>query len=694
MKHILRLIFLVSILVTGTQIRTFAQDDSLTPPPVMGPVDSMDFYDMTLEQLLTLKAHGVPSELEALINSLISVASKKALSTRESPSIISLITEEEIKNSGARDLMDVLNLVPGFDFGVDVTGVTGIGNRGNWAHEGKILLLLDGQEMNEIMFSTLQFGNHFSPDQIKKIEIIRGPGSAIYGGFAEYGVINIITKNGEELNGLEGGITVGQMKDYYGRRNVNLAAGKKFGDLDISLSAFAGKANRSDKDYVDYDNDTISLAGNSKLDPGNLNLGVAYKGFSFRGIADHYITNQQDNYGVNTTRNYPNNFFSYYGELKYIWKISEKITLTPKFNYLRQKPWNYKDSATSEFLIYNKTAERYRSGLNLFYKYSRRLSIILGGEHYKDVSKDLDPDGGFSSGESKVSYDNFAVFTEGLFKHRIVNLIVGARFDQHNIYGNAFNPRLGLTRKWNKFHFKALYSHAFRAPGIENINFGLDIKPEKTRVTELETGYKLSKKMILTVNLFDITTLDPILYYGISDTEQVYQNFPKTGTQGFEIEYKFKEKWGYINLNYSFYTARYKDRPEAYDVPGHSSYLLGFPKNKINLNSCFDLTKQLKLNATILLRGTRYGFEELMDDSVTQELRIFKPNVYLNLFIRYEDLFVKGLSAGIGVYNILDQPYFFIQPYNGGHRALPGPSREFVFRVAYDLNFNGKGKKG
>src|ERR1700752_2273742 len=121
----------------------FSQSDSS-----MVRKDTVDYYEMSLEQLLKLKAHGVPSELEKLINTLISVASKKPLNVRESPSIVSLITAEEIKASGARDLIDVLRLVPGVDFGVDVLGVVGIGMRGNWAHEGKTLVLLDGQEMN------------------------------------------------------------------------------------------------------------------------------------------------------------------------------------------------------------------------------------------------------------------------------------------------------------------------------------------------------------------------------------------------------------------------------------------------------------------------------------------------------------------------------------------------------------------
>lgn len=148
--------------------------------------DTTDILNMSFDQLILLKSKGLSSEMEALINQQIAVSVKNPLSVRKSPNIISLITEEEIKKSGARDLTDVLRTFPGLDFGVDVQGQIGLGVRGSWANEGKILILLDGQEMNEIAYGTLQFGNNYPLEQIKKIEIIRGPGSAVYGGFAEY----------------------------------------------------------------------------------------------------------------------------------------------------------------------------------------------------------------------------------------------------------------------------------------------------------------------------------------------------------------------------------------------------------------------------------------------------------------------------------------------------------------------------
>ena len=141
----MRIIRLVSVLIVCISAfeKVSAQDTQL---------DSAAIYSMSLEELLNIKSSGVSSEMESLINSLIGVASKKPLSSRKTPSIVTVISQDEIRRSGARDIIDILRLVPGFDFGLDVQGTVGIGVRGNWAHEGKLLLMLDGQEMNEILY--------------------------------------------------------------------------------------------------------------------------------------------------------------------------------------------------------------------------------------------------------------------------------------------------------------------------------------------------------------------------------------------------------------------------------------------------------------------------------------------------------------------------------------------------------------
>ncbi|MBA3705879.1 MAG: TonB-dependent receptor, partial [Bacteroidetes bacterium] len=516
---------------------SFAQNPTNTND-TLNKKNNPDIYEMSIEQLQQLKAVGVSSELEKLINSLIGVASKKPLSARESPSIVSLITREEIQKSGARDLIDVLNLVPGIDFGVDVEGIVGIGMRGNWAHEGKVLLLLDGQEMNEILFGTTQFGNHFAIDQIKKIEVIRGPGSAIYGGYAEYGVINIITRDGEDINGATLSATYGQMQSISGTRNINLSAGKKIGDLNVNFSGFIGQANRSDQEFNDLYGGSYDMSKHSRLDLTNFNLGLTYKDLGFRFITDQYSVISADGYDA-VRIPYKDQFNSSFAELKYNWKINEKFSITPKINYKHQTPWKTEGDSTSD--PYFKIVDRYTGNLTLSYNINRKINIIVGGEFYNDQAQDKVDSSYFLNGEQKISYLNEAVFAQALLKYRLVNIIAGARFDNHSEYGSAFVPRFGLTKKINKFHFKILYSNSFRAPAIENITYqdSTGIKPEQSRVIELELGYQLSRRSILTVNLFDIYTSHTIVYYYLYT--DAYHNVGNTGSRGLELEYKLKD---------------------------------------------------------------------------------------------------------------------------------------------------------
>lgn len=683
------LLFFSLIISTGY---SFAQTDTLVPQSsvepsltdtISKPLDSLDVYDMTLEQLMNLKAHGLPSELEKIVNSLIAAASKKPLSVRETPSIVSLVTEEEIKKSGARDLMDVLQLIPGMDFGLDVYGVAGLGIRGNWSHEGKALLLWDGHEMNEILYGTLQFGNHFPVEQIKKVEVIRGPGSAIYGGYAEYGVINIVTKSAEDINGVSVSGTYGQMQKTFARRNINISAGKKIGEFGINASVFTGQGNRSDREAYDIEGNTFEMAGSSELNPNNFSLGISYKDFSLKTMLDNYNTTSQDAYTTALSQPYPDNFHSYYLDAKNIFKLNEKLTVTPRYTYIRQKPWNWEGPGNDEIEVYNKLAERNKANLTVGYKLARKINLIAGGEYFRDFAQDLDG-GYFSNGVIAISFYNIAAFTEAVIKHRIVNLTVGARYDRHSNYGEAFNPRVALTKKFDRFHFKALYARSFRAPSIENINYSLtgNILPEKTEVAEAEFGYTLTRKMILTANLFDITTKDPIIYYGISDEEQGYGEAEATGSRGVEVDYRFKDTWGFVNLNYAFYTAQGKYQLETYEVPDVPSFHLAFPAHKINLNANYKITKELSVNPSVWFRGKRYGYDSYDDSTGEYLIKEFEPSLFLNLFVHYER---KNFNAGIGVYNLLNQEMMLIQPYNSYHAPLPGPSREIVVKLGYNF---------
>ena len=687
------LLLAVCLLLFSTVKEAKAQENQL---------DSAAIYNMTLEELINIKSSGVSSELENLINSLIGVASKKPLSSRKSPSIVTVISQEEIRRSGARDIIDILRLVPGFDFGVDVQGAVGLGVRGNWANEGKVLLMLDGQEMNEILYSTTQFGNNFLPDQIKRIEIIRGPGSSIYGGFAEYGVINIITKDGEDLNGVQVNGTYGQLSDTYGRRNVNVAAGTKIKDFVLSVSGTLGQGQRSNHNYTDFDGNSYNMKSNSQLNTTNVNVGIRYKELSFRGIYDQYNNTIRDGYGAVLSKAYPNNFTNYLAELKYNWKISNKIVLTPKLNYKNQAPWNLKDSiATADSLYsgYNKIAQRFRAGLTMSYDITKKINLNAGGEFFYDKAVNKLDDGDyFSNGTYNINYSNYAGFVQALFRYRIANFTVGARYDHNNAYGSAFVPRLGITKKINRFNFKVLYSNSFRAPGIENINQSISgaIRPEQSQVFEAECGYQLMKSIYMTVGYFDITTRHPIIYFIdtsaaaiISGNPEGYKNLPKVGSRGIEVDLKAKTEKLYVDLNYSFYHTGNKNEVPDYQVSGKSGIAVAFPAHKINLNSNFNLFGRFWLGASGSFMSARYAYASI-DSTGTAQIEKFSPVFLANLYVSYEDMLVKGLTAGVGCYDLFDQRFLYLQPYNGYHAPLPGTGREIIVKLSYQLNLKNK----
>ena len=103
--------------------------------------------------------------LQDLLNMETSVTTKSAARTlRETPGIISVITREELTRLGVRDLLDVIQLVPGFDVGVDTFGGLFMGARGIWTAEGKVLVLFDGHPAHDLGYGMVPLGNHFPMD--------------------------------------------------------------------------------------------------------------------------------------------------------------------------------------------------------------------------------------------------------------------------------------------------------------------------------------------------------------------------------------------------------------------------------------------------------------------------------------------------------------------------------------------------
>lgn len=634
-------------------------------------------------------------------------ANQKATCTRQAAGIVTVISGQEIRNMGTRDLIDVLQLVPGFSFGIDTSNVVGLGIRGIQAHEGKVAVFIDGINLNEHRFGTTQFGNHFPVEQIDRIEIIRGPGSIIHGNFAEMGVINIISKSATQIDGVKVTGEYGRFERGESRKVTELVSGKKWDDWEVTLSGKYGQAHRSDRIYHDAVGQSFDMADSNELESGMVNLGVKYKDLDFRFLADDYSVNSRDGFANEISRPnqyLTNRFMTYAANLNYQHDFTEAIQLDLNAQFSRQNPWE----RTRKHLNGDPSVLREQVFVD-FYKFNAKTTfasdegnyVVLGNSFSFDKFDIRVPEEG-SLAAPLPTFSDYTAYTEGSYTFPWVTVLAGLRFDAYNEYGTNLAPRVALTKDFGRFHFKGLYSQAFRIPTGGNYQKNEEyntkqlkkdrqeerkppvnqVNPEKTHTAEIEFGYELLNNLDLTINLFDIQSKNIILYQIDEYGDDFYINAAGQSTRGIETGLRYNAKdWGYLELDYSFYQAT-RNTADKYKIITaqnqqiHDRLNVGFPTHKVTLNAHANITPSFSINPTLIFVSDRYGYN---GDLLTQH----KPAWVANVYFRYQDLLTKGMEVGLGIYDIFNERFEYVQPYNGGHPALPGPSREIMLKLSY-----------
>lgn len=615
------------------------------------------------------------TSLEETLNIRTSVATRSVLPLRQAPGLVAVMTRDEIQASGARDLLDVLRMVPEFEFGVDVQGNLGLGVRGNWANEGKVLLIWDGQPYNELLYSTIQF-DRFPVDQVEFLEIIKGPGSAVYGGFAELAVINVRTRTARSLGGSEVCAAAG-----FGgsaARYAGYSFGRVFEGGEFSAKVFRGQSRRSDGAYTDLSLPPYSfpMEDNSALRPGGINLQAAWKGASARLMLDDFSLEQRDGFtAAITTGPARIGFSALFAEVRREIGLPGRFSLEPRAAYSRAKPWREND----EHFPYDKTAARLTLSLTAFYRGADDGELLAGGEYASD-SVEVGPRTGAASaypgGKTGARYDNRAFFGQGALDLGPARFTGGARYDRHSSYGSSLVPRLALTRQEGNLHVKLIYSRAFRAPAIENIRLSTGIAPEKAASLEAEAGYKLSEAVFISANAFRTRIKDTIVFSGAGGER--YYNGGRSGTKGGGASLKCRLGPARADLGYLYQEAD-GNRVGAYGIGGRGSYMPAFPRHKLTFAASAPLAGGLTLNPSAFFISRRYGW------AGGGAPRTFGGKTVLNLNFRLEDRPLEGLSLNLGVRDLFGSAPPYIQPYDGLHAALPGPSREIFVKAAYEF---------
>ncbi len=200
----------------------------------------------------------------------ITIATGSVQPLSKAPAVASIITAEDIKRLGAKDIDDVLRTVPGLHVSYDTLGFNPIYTfRGIYSSfNPQVLMLVDGMPLTNLFHGDRsQFWGGMPVEAISRIEVIRGPGSALYGSDAFAGVINIITKNASNVDeGFTSGLTAGSYDRYEGW----VSGRKDFGDVKL---VFTGEYSQDRTEYgrIDVDSQAVldSFIGTSaSLAPG------------------------------------------------------------------------------------------------------------------------------------------------------------------------------------------------------------------------------------------------------------------------------------------------------------------------------------------------------------------------------------------------------------------------------------------
>ena len=621
----------------------------------------------------------------------VAVATQQKQKTEQAPSIVTVVTQADIERYGARDLADVLRNVPGFEFGLDVYSIAGLSFRGIWAHEGKSLLMINGITQNELGYGNYNFFGSIPASMIERVEIIRGPGSAVYGGFAEMDVINVITHQPEHLNGMRVSGNIGTVGDGGSSRSGTISYGSATEALRMAVHVSYGSEPLSEREYSDYFGNSVKLNQDTAYrqwqsviaEATAKNFTVSYQRNSLTfGGQDSFFMIQQPVNGLYLERlNNTNDVF----HADYKANISDRWTIQPLFEYTQNNTWNFVNPASANGNSEGSGAAlyRYRSEVTALFKASESADLRFGVGSILDGVNSVDANGApglqLSANPNNLGSHVQIASTFGMLQYsqqiQAVGITAGGRYEA-TAFGDAFAPRAGLTYTHEAYNVKLLYGRAFRTPlpwEAYSTQFGFNgsLKPETADTTEIELGRKFGPHVTGKINAFFIDIHDPIVYLGNTNT---YVNYGQEQSEGAEAELRadYVDYGGFTNF--------------AYAVPGRGtspqfvtqskSQFLSSPPLKINLGM-FHRISNFELSPSVTYLSQRAGQSSASANDPNNTLGTTEyPALFLaNLNIIAHDV-MKNLDVHLAAHNIFGAHYALIQAYYGDHAPLPAQDRE------------------
>ena len=495
--------------------------------------------------------------LEQLMDVSIVSASRFSQRIAEVPSAVTLITRAEIQQHGWRTLADVLRSVRGFyihgDRDYEFVGVRGFARPQDY--NSRLLLLIDGHRTNDVMYDQAYIGTDalLDIDLVDRIEIVRGPGSSVYGGNAVFGVVNLITRTAAQINGAELGVRLSSFNTHEGRATM----GKRFDNGMELLASVSGMDSRGPSLYFpEFDAPGTNFGRTSGTDfdrNSRFFARLSQEGLSLTAAVSR--RNQGVPTGVDgAVFNDPTNAnedSQAFVALGYTRDVSDRTQVSGRLfwaDYKSRSPGNF--GAPPVLNQDNARGTWWGAETKLVTDLSARHKLVAGIEYQRNYRQtqsnhDVDPYQLYLD-DSRHS-QRVGVFAQDEFQWtKSLKLSLGARYDKLTAQQGQFSPRLGLVYgSFPQTVWKLLYGTSFRAPNVYESHYSFPgtqianpaLLPEKIKTWEAGVEHYLTRqtRLLATAYVYRIDKLINQTVETVSGLLQ-YQNTEAVTARGLELE--------------------------------------------------------------------------------------------------------------------------------------------------------------
>lgn len=657
-------------------------------------LEETDLFDMSIEQLMKIQ-----------VNSSATLTQSEP---RLVPAAVTTITEEQIQASGARSLFELLDIyVPNLQWWRNHWESDNMGLRGILSdRDDKYLLLVNGRVMNErTHYGALSERDLVLLRDIHHIDIVRGPGSALYGPGAVSMVINIVTHNAETFQGTEITSRIGAFEEFY---STEVKHGQRFGDdggffLYSGISKYHG-ADKYDAPQIfgfDFPSDTPSMPqdGHGKGEP--------FTSVSVNDGEDHRHLPPIKFYTEITKGNW--DFWARYtrGGKQYIWPTNTLARSPYGWTgdwILPYKECTYGYQQATGFIGYNNQLNE-QTELDMSFSYdmfdlerrvqtwwqeaqredkfiakaiirhniNKRHKIAIGTEA-------LHGEYGFDSpgwpglpntlGYGRWSTNMFSIFGEHQWSiNEQWTSFLGARVDDHTYTDEMFSPRASLVYTPNeKDTYKVMWARSVRANYEEEMKkAGISgSRPEKLDSFEVRYERKHSKNLDLAASFFTYYSLELIGWSNLAGGQAVVGTLKEWGI---ELEAMYHTDRTQLGISHGFTKLRDFELADPAMITtdpyiqfsaepyGYGDDLQRWANHITKINAKRKLDEKWTLDSTLRIYWGFPGLEDYarynaaMNGLTLDWERAYRGSYFLNTGLQYQH--TKNLTFRVDGYNLL-----------------------------------------